>query len=266
MSLVTVNFYSNCLKREVTFQAILPIDKPVIPGQVQEEVNKPLKSLYLLHGYAGNCNDWINYTNIKELADRNHLAVFMPSGENSFYIDDEEKGEYFGEYIGRELVEITRKMFTISHKHEDTFIGGLSMGGYGAIRNGLKYYKQFSKIIALSSALIPYKIANQEPGYHDGVAGYAYFNRVFGDLSVLLGSDRDPETLVFQLQEAGERFPDLYLACGDDDFLLDVNVRFHEFLSSRGIKHVYEQSSGAHTWEFWRKTIERGLNWALQDL
>lgn len=55
----------------------------------------------------------------------------MPSGENSFYIDDEEKGEYFGEYIGRELVDFTREMFPISQHRADTFIGGLSMGGYG---------------------------------------------------------------------------------------------------------------------------------------
>lgn len=264
MSLVTVNFYSNCLKREVTFQAILPVDKPVIPGQAQPEINKKFKALYLLHGYAGNCNDWLNYTNIKELADHHNLAVFMPSGENSFYIDDEDKNEFFGEYIGNELVEFTRKMFPISTEREDTFIAGLSMGGFGAIRNGFKYHKQFSKIIALSSALIPYKIANQGPGFHDGVAGYPYFNRVFGDLTVLLGSDKDPEFLVSQLLESGDTVPELYMACGDDDFLLDVNVKFHQFLSSKGVKHIYEQSPGAHTWMFWREYIDKGLKWALE--
>lgn len=49
----------------------------------------------------------------------------MPSGENRFYLDDEKSGELYGEFIGKELVEFTRKLFPLSDKREDTFIAGL---------------------------------------------------------------------------------------------------------------------------------------------
>lgn len=263
MSLVTMHFYSNCLRREVSFNAIIPLDHPAQPGQAQAYSTEPLKALYLLNGYSGSCNDWLTYTNIRDLAQQHRLAVFMPSGENHFYVDDEHKGEMYGEYIGEELVAFTRAMFPISHKSEDTFIGGLSMGGYGAIRNGLKYSHNFSKIMAMSSALITYKITNAEPGYTDGIATYEYFTRVFGRLDALEGSDKDLEALIYDIQKNNKPLPEIYLCCGDDDFLLDVNVKFHRFLNSQEINHIYEQSAGVHDWVFWREYISKVIPWAI---
>lgn len=72
-----------------------------------------------------------------------NLAVVMPAGENAFYIDQPEMGTMHGKFIGEELVDITRRMFPLSRKREDTYIGGLSMGGFGALRNGLKYHDTF---------------------------------------------------------------------------------------------------------------------------
>lgn len=78
--------------------------------------------------------------------------MVMPSGDNAFYVDQPKGHNNYGEYIGQELVRLTRKMFPLSRKREDTFIGGLSMGGYGALRNGLKYSDTFGAVIALSGA------------------------------------------------------------------------------------------------------------------
>lgn len=263
MSLLTMHFFSNCLRREVSFQAIIPLDYPAQLGKPQHYSAEPLKAIYLLNGYSGSCNDWLTYTNIRELAQQHRFAVFMPSGENHFYIDDEAKGEMYGEFIGEELVAFTRAMFPISSKREDTFIGGLSMGGYGAIRNGLKYSHNFSKVIAMSSALITYKIANQKPGYTDGVADYNYFTRVFGSLDELEGSDKDLNALVMKLKQEQKPVPAFYLCCGDDDFLLDVNIKFHEFLNEQHIEHIYEQSAGVHDWVFWRAYLNKSIPWAL---
>lgn len=65
----------------------------------------------------------------------------MPACENKFYVDNERSHEYYSRFIGEELVDMTRRLFPLSHQREDTFIAGLSMGGYGAIVNGLKYHK-----------------------------------------------------------------------------------------------------------------------------
>ncbi|WP_372635559.1 alpha/beta hydrolase [Cohnella sp.] len=263
MATLNIHFFSQSLRREIPLTALVPMDSPV--HSAPENSSGPLKTLYLLHGYSGTHTDWINFSRIRELSDRYRIAVIMPSGENHFYVDDEDRGALYGEYLGRELVDFTRKLLPLSAAREDTFIGGLSMGGYGAIRNGYKYADRFGKIIALSSAIIPYNIANIEPGFKDGIADYGYYRSVFGDLTRLLGSDKDPEALVRRLTESGAELPSLYMACGTEDFLLDVNRRFHEFLVRERVDHTYRESPGAHTWDFWNETIADGLNWALGE-
>ncbi|MNC31059.1 enterobactin/ferric enterobactin esterase [compost metagenome] len=258
MANMQVEFYSKSLKRQVSFSALLPIERLEPPTPER----RGLKSLYLLHGYAGSHTDWLYFTRIRELSEKYNIAVFMPSGENHFYLDDEDKEERHGEFIGHELVELTRSLFPLSREREDTFIGGLSMGGFGAIRNGLKYNGSFGRIIALSSALILHGIAGIGPDFHNGIAGYAYYRRVFGDLNSLLGSDKDPEALVKELKTAGADLPQIYMACGTDDFLLKENRLFHVFLAGERVAHTYKESPGAHNWDFWNTHIAEALEWA----
>ena len=151
MALMEVNFFSKALMRPVTMNVILPADK-VFFGEETEEENKPFKTLYLLHGVMGNYTDWVTGTCIKRWAEEKNLAVVMPSGANMFYMDHPNANENYSEFIGKELVKITRRMFPLSHKKEDTFIAGLSMGGYGAIRNGLKYHDTFGYIAEIGRA------------------------------------------------------------------------------------------------------------------
>lgn len=205
--------------------------------------------------------DWLQFSRIRQLSDEYNVAVFMPGGTNSFYLDDEDKGEFVGRYVGEELVAYTRRLFPLSTEREHTWIGGLSMGGYGAIRNGLKYVETFGRIIALSSAIVTYRIAGKSEGEVDGFS-IQYFKRVFGDLDQLMGSDRDPEALVRQLLEQGASLPEIYMACGREDFLLDVNHRFRDFLEQQNVPVTYYETKGDHTWDFWDMTIELGLQWA----
>ncbi|MCR2806806.1 alpha/beta hydrolase [Paenibacillus soyae] len=261
MAMMQISFFSASMKREVTFSALLPLDQP----EKEREAGKPLKSLYLLHGYCGSHTDWISFSRIRELSDRYRIAVFMPSGENRFYLDDEESELKVGEYVGRELVEFTRRMFPISREREDTYIGGLSMGGYGALRNGLYYAETFGRIIALSSAIISYHVAGIKPGQHNGIAGYGYYRSVFGDLEQVMGSDKDPEELVRRLKTDGSNIPEIYMACGTEDFLLDVNARLHRFLMDEGVEHTYKETGGAHTWDFWNEKIGDALEWSVGE-
>lgn len=261
MAYVQVNFYSETLKRNTTFHAVLPIDNRKNSSQIPEKL-QPIKSLYLLTGFSGDEMDWLHYARIRQLAEQYNIAVFMPGGGNSFYLDDPDKGEYFGDFVGRELVEYTRRLFPLNADREYTWIGGLSMGGYGAIRNGLKYSETFGRIIALSSAIITYRIAGKTEGSIDG-HNIRYFERVFGDLDRLAGSDKDPEALVLKLKEAGVRLPQIYMACGTEDFLLDVNRRFRDFLAAENVKFVYQESSGDHNWDFWNEAIRHGIQWAI---
>lgn len=262
MAFFQVNFFSKALKRLVSLNALVPVDAFEIPGQ-EKTKRGPMKSLYLLHGYSGNQMDWMGGTNIQELSLTHNIAVFMPSGENNFYLDDTDKGELHAEFVGNELLEFTRNVFPISIKREDTFIGGLSMGGFGALRNGLKYSHNFSGIIALSSALITKNIAGIPVDFKDPIADYNYYRRVFGDLNELLGSDKDPEALILHLKKGNAVIPRIFMACGTEDFLLRENWDYHTFLMDQGVVHTYVEGPGAHDWKFWNQYIEQGIKWML---
>ncbi|MBQ1512526.1 MAG: acetylesterase [Erysipelotrichaceae bacterium] len=253
MALLQVNYLSKSLCRLVPLNVVLPSDKmgPDRSGYILPKDYR-FKTLYLMHGLFGNYTGWITNTRIQRWAEDRNLAVVMPSGDNSFYVNGITGNNDYGEFIGHELVEITRKMFPLSDKREDTFIGGLSMGGFGALRNGLKYSDTFSHIIALSSAIHMFEYdATQIIGE----------NSVFGDLKEAAKSDKNPEVVLKQLVDSGKEKPRIYMSCGTEDTLLDSNRRFRDLLLKNGFDLEYHERPGAHTWDYWDAEILPFLDW-----
>lgn len=265
MAIMEINFYSNMLKRSTTILAVLPVDGPNKTFSRNTDKDN-LKTLYLLHGYAGNHMDWLYGARIVELSIRYNVAIFMPSGENSFYLDDVAREAYYSEFIGKELIEFTRNVFPIPEEREKTLIGGLSMGGYGALRNGLKFNRTFGAIIALSSALIIQKVANMPSDIHDGIASYDYYRHVFGEPDKLIGSDKDINALAKRLKDTGEPIPKIYMACGKDDFLIQENRELYNFLNQEGIDVTYVEDEGTHNWDFWNRYIFKAFEWVENHL
>lgn len=259
MAIIEVNFISKCLMRTVTFNAIIPVDK--FGPQAENAEQKPLKTLYLLHGIFGNYTDWVNGTRIQAWAEANDLAVIMPSGENRFYLDDEKSGELYGEFIGKELVEFTRKLFPLSDKREDTFIAGLSMGGYGAIRNGLKYAESFGCVIGLSAALVHDTWKDADNSAPIFTFRRSYYEAIFGEYDKVKGSDKDPKALLLKLKEEGRPVPKMYLCCGTEDGLVTANRDFRDFLNENGVDLTYVEGPGKHDWVFWDTYIKKVLDW-----
>lgn len=259
MAIIEVNFISKCLMRTVTFNAIIPVDK--FGPQAENAEQKPLKTLYLLHGIFGNYTDWVNGTRIQAWAEANDLAVIMPSGENRFYLDDEKSGELYGEFIGKELVEFTRKLFPLSDKREDTFIAGLSMGGYGAIRNGLKYAENFGCVIGLSAALVHDTWKDADNSAPIFTFRRNYYEAIFGEYDKVKGSDKDPKALLLKLKEEGRPVPKMYLCCGTEDGLVTANRDFRDFLNENGVDLTYVEGPGKHDWVFWDMYIKKVLDW-----
>ncbi len=261
MALIQVNFLSQALMRTVPINVILPADKMTFPGMPQAEP-KPYKTLYLLHGVFGNYTDWVSGTRIQRWAEENDLCVVMPSGDNAFYEDNPGAGNFYGKFIGEELVNITRKMFNLSHKREDTFIAGLSMGGFGSLRNGLKYHQTFGAICALSSALVLDDAPNSTYDTPFFLSNRSYFEHCFGrDLETAVTDDRNPTALVPMLAKEGVQFPRIYMACGVDDGLLGANRAFSQLLTDNGVEHTYEEGPGAHEWDFWDTYIKKAIDW-----
>ena len=260
MALIQMNLFSQSLMRTVPVNVILPVDKMTAPGQPKRE-EKPYQTLYLLHGVFGSYIDWVSGTRIQRFAEEHDLCVVMPSGDNAFYVDQPAGNNFYGEYVGRELVELTRKMFPLSRKREDTFIGGLSMGGFGALRNGLKYADTFGGIIGLSSACHLEEIAARTKDTGFMLESKSYVEACFGDLSKLLESDKNPKYLAKQLKQEGKPLPKIYLACGDQDSLLPSNVDMAAFLRAQGAEVTFEIGPGSHEWNFWDTYIQKAIEW-----
>lgn len=239
------------LQRRTSISVILPADNLHFLQDTEEIVPQPYKTLYLLHGLYGSDDIFLANTSIQKFAEDNGIAIVIPCGENSFYVDHEDSHRFYGEYVGQELLDITRNIFPLSDKREDTFIAGFSMGGYGAIRNGLKYSKNFSKIGMISAALITDEIVNYVSD-SNVLRSRQFYESLFGDLNKLKGSDMDPKALI----ENCDDIPDIFMACGENDFLLDKNVDFYDFLKSKEIDCEFIKAPGEHTWEFCDKYIK----------
>lgn len=254
MSNVDVRFYSNCLKRPVSFRMYLPYDeRNDVPVEKNRHQLERTKTMFLLHGYTGDAFNWIP----EQLCDQYNIAVVIPNGENSFWLDGLCTGHAYCSFLGEELLAFVRKTFHLAMNREETSICGFSMGGFGALHTALYYPEEFGKVIALSSAFIVHEVAAMKEGQGNSVANYEYYRECFGEPSKLLESDNNPETLVNKILAAGKQMPEIFMSCGTEDFLLERNREMHSFLEKAGVAHVYEEDSGNHNMEFWSKYVER---------
>ncbi len=259
MAFIQMNMMSQCLMRTVQVNVILPADKIEMPDKVGQKVagnDDPFKTLYLLHGVFGSQIDWVNGTNIQRWAEEKNLAVVMPAGENMFYLDQPQIHNFYSRFIGEELVELTRRMFPLSRKREDTFIGGLSMGGYGALHNGLVYYETFGYIASLSGANI---FERQDSNMFYG--SKEHLEALYGNLEDAKNSDKNTSWLIRQCVKEGKTDQKIYLACGTEDSLLEGSRSWKRQLEDAGFDLTYEEGPGAHEWDFWNRYIKHVVDW-----
>ncbi|MDO5849181.1 MAG: alpha/beta hydrolase-fold protein [Methanobrevibacter sp.] len=261
MALFTGDFKSKELKKSTPITVILPSDNINYLEGIDSSAKPPFKTLYLLHGMFGNNETFVYNTLIRSFATDNNLAVVMPSCDNSFYLNNPPAYEYYSNYVGEELVNFTREIFPLSTKREDTFIAGFSMGGYGAIRTGLLYNDTFSAIGGISSALISHRLKYVVDEFKEVVDTKEYLESVFGDLSKVVGSDKDPEFLIDELLEKNKEIPKIFMTVGKNDFLRTENEAFHKFLVEKNVPVTFNEYPGEHTWDFCNTHIEQFIKW-----
>lgn len=262
MAQFTGSFFSEKLNRNISLTAIIPTETELarVSGEKKKEHQAPRRTVYLLHGWEGSHSDWITMSRVYELARIHNVAFIMPSGQNSFYLDDP-NGDAFGEFIGEELVEESRKLFPLSTNREDTWIAGLSMGGYGALRNGFKYADTFSKVAALSSRILSKQEAPKKEKLPDTVINKRLSAIIKSDTLANLDEENDPYELILKRKKE----QDIFIACGLEDYLYEENKAFHKFLTKEKIKHEYYESPGAHDWDFWNESIEIAVKWMVEE-
>lgn len=259
MALIKVTYASDVMKRQISLSAHIPIDN----GQPRPEYG--YRTLVMLHGLTADGSSWIRESDIEAMARERNLAVLFPSGENSFYVQGLAPNSDYGELVGREIVEFARGLFPLSARREDTFIGGLSMGGFGALRNGLKYADTFARVISFSAAIHMFEFEPGDPRRHM----VCHEDMVMGDYATARQTDRNPAVCLEALKarvDAGEgSYPGIYMICGIDDDLIDANRSFRDRLLAAGVPVRYREGPGRHDFAYWNANLPDLLDWMLAD-
>lgn len=256
MANFNIELYSNSLHRSTSFKMVIPNDyrtDSFPPAEKTPQQTRPMKTLFLLHGYTGKGDCWIP----EYLAAIYNFAVVCPSGENGFWLNGLSTGHAYQTFVGEELVDYVRRTFGLAKSAEDTYIMGMSMGGFGALHTALAYPDVFGKAAPLSSALIHHEVAGMKPGEGNPVANYDYYRECFGEPSKILESENNPETLVKKILKEGKKMPEIFMACGTEDFLIEPNRAMHKFLEEQGVAHTYWEDKGQHDMMFWDKCVQK---------
>ena len=255
--ILNCKYKSLVLGRLTQVNVILPT-----PQREGEALGSNFKVLYLLHGMSGDADAWLHYSNISRYAQDAGIVVVMPSVNNSFY-QDMAHGEKFFTYMTKELPEYIQRIFPVSKKPEDTFIAGLSMGGYGAWYIGLSFPERFAAAASLSGAVdIAFRATPMPQGMEGALPGW--ITDCFGDVRNLPGSDKDIFALAERAKERG-CLPRLYQSCGTADFLYGMNRCSYEKLTEMGICVAWKEIPGKdHEWDLWDAEIRVVLEWMLK--
>jgi S-formylglutathione hydrolase FrmB len=220
---------------------------------------KPFKTLWLLHGLHGDNTSWMRKSSIERYVKKYNLAVVMPSVDRSWYTNTAYEVNYFN-FVAYELPALMRSTFkAYSDKREDNIVAGLSMGGYGSLTLALTCPMQYGSCISLSGSLDVTRKGRK--------CNINEWRSIFGfDIETpdeLCGSEHDLFALAKNNAESGLPFPKLYMWCGTEDTLIDINKKYDDHLTSLGVPHLFEFSEGDHSWKWWDMHIKDGLKYIL---
>ncbi len=253
MALLHVHYFSQALNVQVSVDVILPEPKQGIGVEAAGQERLP-RVLYLLHGYSDDHTIWQRRTSVERYAASHNLAVIMPGVNHSFYCN-EAHGERYWDFVAQELPEVMHRFFRLSDRPEDTFVAGLSMGGYGAMKLALNFPERFGAAASFSGAV---DVATLGKRRSDD------WKRIMGNRS-FRGTDCDLFHLMKANAEAPHK-PRLYVSCGTADFLYGQHQKFIPALRRCGWDvTAHEEPDAVHEWGFWDREIAKFIPWMLGE-
>jgi S-formylglutathione hydrolase FrmB len=211
-----------------------------------------------LHGLSDDCDSWLERSNLVRHVAGLPLVIALPDGGTSGYVNwkpsERLQKDRYEDLLIRDIPNHLRRHVNVTDG--PWAIGGLSMGGYGAVKLGLKHHETFASVNSHSGALgflqDPERAKNLSPE----------FRRIFGEDPS--GGEEDPFAIVQKIDHG--RIPALRLDCGTDDFLLDQNRAFHAKLQDLRIPHEYEEFPGGHNWEYWDEHVRQAIAFHKRNL
>jgi putative tributyrin esterase len=236
VNIATIRTFSQGLLREVEYTAIMP-----------REIKEPPIVLLQLHGMNDDHTSWLTKSSIARWAEEYPFMIVMPSGENGYYMNWGDWANY-EDYLVKDLYEHVMTTFRVNAG--PWAIGGLSMGGFGAMRLGMKYPQRFRSIWAHSG------------WFGTGMELYRRFPGV-PLIRSMTGAIRDDVEVrphaerVTSLPESMR--PKIGFDCGTEDPFLPMSRELDNLLTGMRIEHEFHEHPGAHTWSYWDEHVQEAL-------
>lgn len=244
-----LQFYSQALDADMSYYIYLPKDYGT--------AGRRYPVLYMLHGGGGDKEEWPAYglidavddlINAKEIRP---LVVVLPQGDYSYWVNHVDGGERWGDYVARDLVRHIDSSFRTLRNPQNRAIGGLSMGGFGALVQAFTHPNVFQAVAAHSPSL---RAEDQLEELKSILGSGAEFAR------------RDPINLA--VSAPGLEQLQIWVDMGEEDPWLQRADVLNEILDARGIEHEWNVFAGDHSGEYWQSNLvtylrfyDRVLNW-----
>ncbi len=240
-----MQFLSSSLGMNTRVLALIPQDRSFA---VYGKDKNRFRVLYLLHGFSGDETCWMRLTSIERYAERYGIAVIMPRADRYYYCNF--LGCKYYDYISSELNEMIPYYFNVSDQREDTYVAGLSMGGYGALKLALRSPEKYRACAALSPVT-------------DWAGASKGMPEVIGEDYVC-----PPEDDLYHLAAnypASLQKPEIFIGCGTEDVLYPHSTAFRDELKKLGYPLTYRESHGIHNWDFWDEYIVYALGFFFEN-
>lgn len=235
-------FQSAALGRSMPYRVLLPA--------AYETSSRRYPVLYLLHGLDGHATDWVARTAIARHAAGREVIIVTPEGANSWYVNWHDGArERWEDYLTDDLVREIDTRFRTDARREARYIAGLSMGGYGAIRIGLRHPHLYAMAASFSGAFQAARLETY--GWTEGLRDE--FARAFGPVDGPHRAAHDLHAIARTVSAAG--LPSIYFDCGTSDPFLPANRALAAILHERKIPYEYREVPGAHNWPYWDRQI-----------
>ncbi len=236
MARFNIRFTSKYLIRKIEVNLVIPsLD---LHGAISEESDRYYRKsgrkyplIILLSGFGDDNEGWLYKSDILSLCSEYGFAAALIGGENKWYLD-QSPVDCWHSFIEKELPDFLYGNFSKLDERKLPVIGGVSMGGYGALYNALKSPAKYSAVMALSPATKPDELVDE---------------KLHGTLKELFLSAKD-------------KLPYTYLSVGDRDFIYKASRQLNDWLTENSIGVNYSFIEGyAHSWDLWQTEVVKFL-------
>ena len=258
-SVQTVQLQSKLVNTTLSYKVVLPPDY-----RTSSATRYPV--LYLLHGFDGHYSDWVTRTNVADYAAQYRLIVVTPEGNNGWYTDSvSTTTDKYESYILKELIPDVGKRFRTIESRYGRGIAGLSMGGYGALKFGLKSPATFAFAGSISGAVAVPSWTEDDYQKLKSIRDSVF--SAFGPLGSEARKANDIFEITRNLSNARiASLPFLYLDCGTEDVFISDNSRLAALLREKKVPHEFRELPGDHSWPYWNQQVQEVLKVAAGKL